>query len=344
MHRNIAFRQFIWVQLLLWTAMVLLTRFTWLDVYPPSWLWIVCYMFLGALYSSLLALCFVAIRSWPIVSQLLLAFVLSVVLGLLWRASFNALEYHVLESANNQFRFWGYFHNGKSAVMQLLLWSCGYWLWQNHQRLDRQLRKQELLRQQARDAKLKLLQLQIDPHFLFNVLANVDTLLLKQDPVSARTMLSKLSAFLRQTLSLDPPLSQSLEKELQRSRHYLEIEKLRFGDKLRLDWQLPEPLPDIALPTGLLLPLMENAIKHGVAVKGSEINISIQVEQMADCTRISVSNPSENTDEVREGMGMGLANTGQRLQTFFGDRARLDCRHQEGKHIATISIMDSPCH
>ncbi|MBD1583398.1 sensor histidine kinase [Pseudoalteromonas sp. S16_S37] len=343
MFTSLFIRRFAWGQLLLWGALALLTRFTWLDVKPPEWIWIFSYMALGALFSSLLFVAYQPILRWHVAAQLAMALALSVVAGLAWRASFNALEYHVLESANNKFHFWGYFHNGKSAVTQLLLWSCGFWLWHYQKRTQLQSKQQDKLQQQARDAQLKLLQFQIDPHFLFNVLASVDTLLLKKDSNTARNMLNKLSSYLRHTLTLEPPLTQPLSKELTRCRHYLDIEKMRFADTLSIEWHVPESLPQVALPTGILLPLLENAVKHGAAAQTSHSSIGIALETQPHSLIIKMSNPCASLSAAKninnnKGTGMGLYNTKQRLQTFYGNSATLAYGQQGDLFIVTMTV------
>ena len=326
-------------QITLWASFALLTRYTWLNVYPPSWTWIIVYMTLGLVFSSVLAIAYQQLLIKPRYWQLIAALLLSLFMGLAWRSSFNAVEYHILESANNQFRFWGYFHNGKSAVMQLLIWSLGYWLLHYHKQLKDQAEREQQLILDSKEAQLKMLRYQIAPHFLFNVLSGIDTLLLKQKPQQARAMLSKLSGYLRQTLSSEQSTVLTLDEELSLCRRYLEIEQMRFDDKLHLNWQVPQQLPDCQLPNGLLLPILENALKHG-GLKHAEqakIDVTLQIDESA--LQIVVGNNLGTSDVAKEGFGIGLTNTKERIKRFFGDKAQLQTERMNNYFIARLTIQ-----
>ena len=211
-------RWFLIGQLFLWLAVALITRFAWIAAHPPSWLWITCYASLGFIITTLLLPLLKITHPKPILKQCLYSFVISIIAGLLWRFLFNIVEYQILESANNQFKFWGYFHNGKAAVTQILLWVCGYWGIYYYQNYRRQQLRTEVALLENKAAQLKLLQYQINPHFLFNVLGNLDTLLLKKDNDKARKMLNQLTQYLRSGLEKEPCLSVSLTEELDRVR------------------------------------------------------------------------------------------------------------------------------
>ena len=296
-------------------------------------------MTLGLLFSSGLAAIYLKIENRTRVLQITLCLILSLVIGLAWRSVFNAIEYHLLESANNQFKFWGYFHNGKSAVMQLLIWSLGYWLLQYHRQLKQQAETAQQLILDSKEAQLKMLRYQIAPHFLFNVLSGVDTLLLKQKPDKAREMLAKLSAYLRQTLSSEPSATLTLDEELALCRRYLEIERMRFNDKLSLNWQIPQELPDFELPNGLLLPLIENALKHGGLKQAEHTQIDVKLEVSDGIVEITIGNNLEATVEPKEGFGIGLKNTKERIKRYFGEKAQLHTECLNNYFTARLTIQ-----
>lgn len=325
------------VQVALWLGFALLTRFTWIDVHPPSWLWIGTYMFLGFLSSTLLAATFENLHNKTRILQICLSILISIVVGLAWRAAFNALEYHLLESANNQFKFWGYFHNGKSAVMQLLIWSAGYWLLIYHLLMEQQREVERKLALDAKEAKLKMLQYQITPHFLFNVLSGLDTLMLKGDTTNARSMLQKLSDYLRYTLQAESGATQSLENEIAHCQRYLEIERLRFKDKLLVNWQIPETLPECSMPSGVLLPLFENALKHGSLSASEPTNIEVKLHSYDGQVIFEVHNTVSDTSPS-EGFGIGLSNTKDRLKSFFGEKVSFSAQRAGHKFIAHLVL------
>lgn len=319
-------KKFLLTQCLIWLSFALLTRFTWLDTRPPSWTWIGLYMGLGLVFSSILAVLYSKKNALSILQAVILSLISSVLIGLLWRVCFNALEFHVLESANNAFKFWGYFHNGKSAVTQLLVWSFGFWLiaMQQRQQQDREL--QQTLRLEAKEAQLKMLQYQIAPHFLFNVLSGIDTLLLKKDYSGARDMLNKLSKYLKQTLENEGQSSISLKQELSLCQKYLDVERSRFRDKLTLNWNITRDVPDCQLPNGVLLPLFENALKHGRLAHAENAIIDVKLLAEDDKIKLKIGNDISPDGKKQSGFGLGLKNTEARIKRFFGKNAEFSTR------------------
>lgn len=328
---------FLFGQLFLWIAVALITRFAWLAAHPPSWFWIGCYAVLGYVISTLLLPVLTTIHSHKPLQQCIYSLVIAVAAGLLWRILFNVVEYHLLESANNQFKFWGYLHNGKSAVTQILLWICGYWGIYYYQNYRRQQLRAEVAELEAKAAQLSLLQYQLNPHFLFNVLGNLDTLLLKKDNDTARKMLNQLTKYLRTSLEDEPQVSASLNEEIERIRGYLDIESIRFGERLQIQWSLPKEIPSIELPNGILLPIVENAIKHGdlSMAKGGELSIGVSTTDKT-CL-LEVKNGYTNT-EGKIGFGIGLKNTRQRLKNFYHGLASLTIDKQQHYYRVTIAV------
>ncbi|CAM2011226.1 sensor histidine kinase [Acanthopleuribacter pedis] len=308
---------FLSVQIAVWVGFALLTRFTWLNTRPPSWTWIFCYMGLGlaAAYAFRPLILFLTRRPIPVqMGGMLLG---ALTLGLLWRLLFNSLEYHVLESANNAFKFWGYFHNGKSSVVQLLAWGFGYQgFLLYHGRLESQKNAAEA-QALAQEAKLRLLQYQIQPHFLFNTLSSLDTLLATQRTEQARALLGELVRFFR--FAVDQAVRDvknvPLAQELAWIQAYLAVEKRRFGDRLRLDWQVTGTA-STPVPAGILMPLIENALKHGIhpAVNGGDL--VVKAEEQDDAWVVTITNslaPAGTTKTYAEKTGLGLKNTAERM-------------------------------
>ena len=184
----------------------------------------------------------------------------------------------------------------------------------------------------AQTAQLRALRYQVNPHFLFNTLNSLSSLVMTGRNDRAEAMLMALSTFFRSTLSLDPAADISLAQEIDLQRLYLEIEKTRFPDRLQVEIDVPDQLQSARLPALILQPIVENAIKYGVSKTRQKVLIQI-VGQKLDGGRmaITVSNRLLNGKKIElpaathEGTGVGLSNVSERLETRFGSKA--DCRH-----------------
>ena len=228
------------------------------------------------------------------------SFLASLVLGLPWSAGRNA---------------WA------ALAVTVTAGVAGTWFfWSRHRAAD--------IERQRIEAQLKMLQAQIEPHFLFNTLANLDALI-QTDPQRARAMLAHFNGYLRATLAATRRESNTLADEFALLRGYLEVQRMRMGERLRFSLELPEPLAQADLPPMLLQPLVENALKHGIEpkVEGGEVRVSAREEggrlllEVADTGRGATRNgrdgPSGNGEGSTSGMGVGLANVRERLAFAF---------------------------
>src|SRR5206468_7352724 len=184
----------------------------------------------------------------------------------------------------------------------------------------------------AQTAQLQALRYQVNPHFLFNTLNSLSSLVMTGRSDRAENMLLALSTFFRTSLSLDPGADVTLAEEIDLQRLYLDIEKARFPDRLHVEIEVPSELERARLPALILQPLVENAIKYGVSKSRKAILIRIAASRRPDGRMmVEVSNRLKNggKDELpaatHEGTGLGLANVSQRLEGRFG--ARGSCRH-----------------
>jgi LytS/YehU family sensor histidine kinase len=174
------------------------------------------------------------------------------------------------------------------------------------------------------EAQLKTLQNQLHPHFLFNTLHAVSTLM-HRDVTEANRVLVRLSDLLRMSLDSGNQKEWRLERELEFLDKYLQIEKARFGDRLTVDWDIEPGVLDAYVPTLVLQPLVENAVKHGVAPHATAGRIEISARRVNDTLHLAVGDngPGPVTaDKVRQG-GIGLTNTRSRLEHHFGELGRL---------------------
>ncbi len=180
---------------------------------------------------------------------------------------------------------------------------------------EKQLKEVEL-RGLLKESELNVLKSQINPHFLFNSLNSISSLIM-YDPDKSQEMIIKLSDFLRYTISEDTEKFTKLEKEIENIRLYLDIEKTRFGDKLQYDFQLEEACLKRKLPFMILQPLYENAVKH--AVYESTENILIKTSCITDDNglTITIENNYQQCPLLKKGAGLGLKNIRERLCLIY---------------------------
>ena len=188
----------------------------------------------------------------------------------------------------------------------------------------------------AREAELRALRAQLDPHFLFNSLQSISALT-AVDPPAARRMCLLLADFLRDTLSLGARDRIPLGSELSLAERFLAIEQVRFGDRLRVEIDPGDAAP-CGVPPLILQPLVENAVTHGVAhlLDGGTVRVAA-LAGVATLT-ITVDNPVDPDRPAGRGAGMGLANVRERLRTLYGLDARLSTDEGGGRYVARLEL------
>jgi two-component system, LytTR family, sensor histidine kinase AlgZ len=189
----------------------------------------------------------------------------------------------------------------------------------------------------ARDAEIKALKAQVHPHFLFNSLNSISALT-ASNPGQAREMCILLAEFFRRSLALGDRLSVSLEEELAVARSYLAIEGLRFGRRLAIEETIDEASKACFLPPLLLQPLVENAIRHGIAtlVEGGVVRLTGQTD--GRILRLQVDNPFDPESPARPGIGLGLSNVRKRLLVRYGEAAQVDAERAEDHFRVTLFL------
>jgi LytS/YehU family sensor histidine kinase len=174
----------------------------------------------------------------------------------------------------------------------------------------------------AHEAQLKMLRYQLNPHFLFNTLNAISTLILEQQIESANRMVTKLSSFLRYSLDNDPMLKITLAQEIKALKLYLDIEKVRFEDRLGLQFDIEEGADRALIPSLLLQPLVENAIKFAIAKSEEGGNLRIAARVFAGDLLLEVSDDGPGVDlvngDIPGATGVGLRNTRERLMELYG--------------------------
>jgi len=190
---------------------------------------------------------------------------------------------------------------------------------------------------QARDAELKALKAQINPHFLFNSLNSISALT-SIDPVRARDMCVLLGDFLRLTLGLGEKTSVRLSEELELLQKYMAIEKVRFGARLTMHEEIQEESKACLLPPLLLQPLVENAVKHGIAGLPEGGDVRLAVQRQNGRLAILVENSWDPEAPPRRSGGLGLKNVQQRLEARYGKDANLRVNTEGERFQVTLSI------
>jgi two-component system LytT family sensor kinase len=200
-------------------------------------------------------------------------------------------------------------------------------------------RRSAELRNLAHNAKLRALSNQISPHFLFNSLNSISSLILDGKSAEAEAMLTGLSTFFRSTLSIDPLIDLPLEQEIDIHRRYLAIEQMRYPD-LRVDMDLPEDLRSAAVPALILQPLVENAIKHGVAksLPPTAIRISATREGERLVLRVENEGAVGPAAPLPCTNGIGLTNVRERLAEHYGPAQGVAVAHAPGRHEVCVTI------
>jgi sensor histidine kinase YesM len=206
--------------------------------------------------------------------------------------------------------------------------------------LEEQIRQRERLESQASTAQLAMLRYQLNPHFLFNTLNSISTLVLLKQTERANAMLARLSSFLRYTLANEPTAKVTLAQEVETLKLYLEIEKMRFEDRLRPHFRIEPETIGARLPSLLLQPLIENAIKYAVTPLENGADIWITAQQEGQAVRIEVadSGGDEAAAELSASpsTGVGLANIRDRLAQAYGGSHRFDTRKNDKGGFSVI--------
>jgi sensor histidine kinase YesM len=189
----------------------------------------------------------------------------------------------------------------------------------------------------AREAELRSLRAQLDPHFLFNSLNSVAALI-GTDNAAARQMCFLMAQFFRKSLTLAREQAISLADEVSLAQTFLAIEKVRFGERLRSRFDITDDVRDVAVPPLVLQPLVENAVHHGVAhlLEGGEV--SVQARRREGFLELVVENPCDPDRPASRGTGVGLVNVRSRVETLCGHRASVDVAATEESFRVSILL------
>src|SRR6185312_7315194 len=248
----------------------------------------------------------------------------SYVTALALRVVINITLWHFVDPKQPKSLF-DFFQNALLSTILLLCWSALYFGIKYYESLQQQREAALKAAALAQEAQLKMLRYQLNPHFLFNTLNAISTLILDNQNRTANNAVTRLSEFLRYTLDQDPVKKVTLRQEIEALDLYLGTERLRFGERLRLEYAIDGPALDALVPSLLLQPLLENSLKY--AVSSREQGGSIRIEGRARGAMLEVS-VIDDGPGLRDGAptserrGVGLRNTRERLAVLYGENHR----------------------
>jgi signal transduction histidine kinase len=270
-------------------------------------------------------------RGTPLLAMVVVAVVASYAASLVWTASDNLLTHPVTVALGvrdpgprGTIRpFMGAVYN----AFTMLAWSVLYIGIRYYAALQAERERSLTAEAAAHQAQLEALRYQINPHFLFNALNAVSTLVTERRNDEASRMLSRVSDFLRLTLTAPVRDEVALADEIDYVRQYLDIERVRFGDRLRTEIDIAPDVWEAAVPAFVLQPLIENAVRYAVAPRESGGAICVEAQRSGDTLRVSIvdDGPGIRQDARGNGAGrIGLANARDRLRNLYGDRGRVE--------------------
>jgi two-component system, LytTR family, sensor kinase len=216
-----------------------------------------------------------------------------------------------------------------------------YYLIIMYRDLQEKAKAETRLNELLKESELNMLKSQINPHFLFNSLNSISSLTIT-DPGKAQEMVVKLSEFLRYSVSSNINTFTTLDKEMHNIQRYLEIEKIRFGDKLVFNFTMEPGCSSREVPVMILQPLFENAIKHGVYESTEPVKVETSCKVHSEYFEIRICNDFDPSAPARKGSGIGLRNIRERLRLMYKNDSLLKTSVKNNVFEVILTIPDKP--
>lgn len=277
----------------------------------------------------------------PLKTSLIISFLSASLLGLVYNviklSSYKVIVYDQPWNYGwNMLEFGGWL---LFSLATMFVWTSIFFIMLYNTRLQKE--HEMLLRAQtfAKDAQLQMLRYQLNPHFMFNTMNAISTLILKNENNKANEMLDKLCEFFRYSLDKNSKSITTLYKELALLDLYLSIEKVRFGERLNVELFIEDEVIDCRVPTMFLQPLVENAIKYAIEPKKQPGKIMICAKPLAEhlCLYI-IDDGDGQPNKVSDGFGIGISNTKARLEAMFNGDYSVDIT-ENNQGGTTVTIM-----
>lgn len=257
----------------------------------------------------------------------------SYVVASVWAVIDNATYWEVYKFGFRPDSPFFYFKNNLAKFYIILSWSGLYFGIKYYQMLQSEKQKALMASSRAHQAQLKMLRYQLNPHFLFNSLNAISTLIMVRENDVANRMVNKLSHFLRFSLDNDPIKTIPLEKEIEAVALYLDIEKVRFDERLEIQLDVSDQAKKALVPSLLLQPLIENAIKYAIArvedVGVLTLRASVEEQQLLISLCDNGPDAPAEPQQLLSGNGVGLQNTQDRLASLYGKQFELRMKRNE---------------
>ncbi len=282
-------------------------------------------------------------RSWSWVRIFSIHLVFAILISLVWYLSFIEVATWFCTTDDclpqaQEFWYWYLVNFDKLFLLYVLTVSITY-TYYYVRRDDLNRYRQAQMETKLLQARMKMLRSQLHPHFLFNTLNSI-TSLIDIDIQKAKTVIADLADLLRKVLDWRDQQYISLREELELLQRYVDIEKTRFSDDLTIDWKIDEAALDTEVPAMLLQPLVENAIHHGFSGDHLHVKMLIEAARENGHLILRVSDDGQGFPESKNILrsGTGIRNTHERLETLYGDRFRLDIRNTSPGVVSEIAI------
>ncbi len=291
----------------------------------------------GWLLSLPLRYLFQRIWNWKPAPMVLTVLFSAFCLALVWTVIKNFNYWQIYKHGYTPDEWLQYFRQATVGFYVMLSWCGLYFGIRYYQILQQEKQKSLTASNKAHEAQLKMLRYQLNPHFLFNTLNAISTLVLINEADTANKMLTRLSDFLRYSLYKDPIKKVPLQQEIYAASLYLEIEKVRFAERLTIEYDVAENTQDALVPSLILQPLVENAIKYAVARQSAGGFISIKSRKFGHDLLIEVADngPGMPIDDglPKDVGGLGLVNTRDRLAALYDQNFSLVLTHNHPQGV-----------
>ncbi len=311
---------------------------------PIDYYWVVA---VGAVFGAILSLLLRPLYHW-VWDASLATRILAVILGsylcsLIWVVPYNISYWELYKNGYRPMNWTGYFWGITNIFYIFISWSCLYFgikFYQGMQAASQKALKADAL---AHEAQLKMLRYQLNPHFLFNTLNAISTLILEKNTDRANQMVSRLSDFLRYSLDNDPMQKVTLEQEMSTLNLYLGIEKVRFEERLVLDFEVEPEAEKALIPSLILQPLVENAIKYAIAKSETGGTLGLIARVKGEWLELILSDDGPGVTlvegELPNGRGVGVRNTRERLNELYNNNHQFILRNLTPKGLeVTIQL------
>ena len=261
-------------------------------------------------------------RHQSILKMLTTVVLSSYLVGLSWAVVKNINYWEIYKHGYRPDEWYMYFANTINSLIMVVCWTVLYFGIKNFQMLQKEKQNALKATTMAHQAHIKMLRYQLNPHFLFNTLNAISTLILLKNNQTAEKMVMRLSDFLRYSLDNDPIKRVPMAQEIKALRLYLDIEKVRFDERLTVQWEIEPRCEPALVPSMILQPLIENAIKYAISKLSQGGIIIISARMFASDLLIDVADNGPGA-EIKDGKltrenGVGLPNIRERLQSLYG--------------------------